>query len=482
MQIETNRSLKNKQTKKTKKKRRWIGMLLSFFLFASIAAGAVWWKVEDFLDDITIEAEPGVIKEETTKPVNYNQDPISIVMIGKDSREGLGTMNTDVLIVAALNPKTKHVTMMSIPRDTGVQIPGYKGYHKINSVYAKGERERRLAEQTGKPVTETGTTLLKKTLEEALGIPIHYYAMVDFEGFTKVVDKLGGLEIDVEKSMKYTDPTDGTNINLEAGRQSLDGKQTLDYVRHRLDNRGPKYYSSDFDRGQRQQIVVKGMVDKMKSFTGISSFFSVLNVAGEHARTDLSKDQIRGLVMDFKSVGSENIASLDTGGYWDRASSHTIIPKENLKQIQYSFQHEMGIEGVKFESNLRVDGGSTKSTPIKKAEPAKTPTTPKNQAQEAPAKEPTNKPAEPVEPTEQPVPMDPPVQQDNPSGTVQPAQPQQPQQPEPSTPASPPSDSPAVVPAPAESPGMLQPPAPAPAPVPNPKPAEPQQPVEGAQG
>ncbi len=457
MQMETNRSLKYKQVKKSKKKKIWVNLFLCFFLFTAVAAGAVWWKVEGFLNDITTEAEPGVDKDDTTKPVNYDQEPISIVLIGKDSREGLGLMNTDVIIVAAINPKTKHVTMMSIPRDTGVQIPGYKGYHKINSVYSKGERERRLAEQTGKPVTETGTTLLKKTLEDALGIPIYHYALIDFEGFTKVVDKLGGLEIDVEKSMVYDDPTDGTHINLKPGLQQLDGKNTLDYVRHRLDNRGSKFYSSDFDRGQRQQIVIKAMVDKMKSFTGISSFFTVLNVAGDHAKTDLSKDQIKGLVLDFKSIGSENIASLDTGGFWDRASSHTIIPKENLKQIQAAFQTEMGIQGGKFESSLRVDSGSTKTnTTVKKAEPSK------NQAQEAPVKkqvkeqpQETKQPKEPAvkTPTSEPASAEE-GKQASPDPAAVPVS-----QPQPTTPE------PAPAPNPADQSGMLQPPAPKPAPV-----------------
>ncbi|WP_134704082.1 LCP family protein [Ammoniphilus sp. YIM 78166] len=462
MQIETNRSLKHKQVKKSKKKKIWVNLFLSFFLLTAVAAGAVWWKVEGFLDDITTEAEPGVMKDDTTKPVNYDQEPISIVMIGKDSREGLGLMNTDVIIVAAINPKTKHVTMMSIPRDTGVQIPGYKGYHKINSVYSKGERERRLAEQTGKPVTETGTTLLKKTLEDALGIPIHYYALIDFEGFTKVVDKLGGLEIEVEKSMVYDDPTDGTHINLKPGLQQLDGKNTLDYVRHRLDNRGSKYYSSDFDRGQRQQIVIKSMVDKMKSFTGISSFFTVLNVAGDHAKTDLSKDQIRGLILDFKSIGSENIASLDTGGFWDRASSHTIIPKENLKQIQAAFQTEMGIEGGTFQSSLRVDSGTSKTnTTVKKAEPA---TAPKNQAQEAPVNKQVKE--QPQGTKQQPKETQPAVK--TPSNEPAPAEEAKPASPDPV--AVPvvqpqPTPEPSPVPNPAEQSGMLQPPAPKPTPV-----------------
>ncbi|RKD21693.1 hypothetical protein BEP19_13740 [Ammoniphilus oxalaticus] len=352
MQIQPNRKMKY-NNKKLKKKRILLGTILMFFVFCAVAAGAAWWKLEDTLKKVASDTELNLTQNE--EPVAYNKEPISLVIIGTDERADLGMANTDVIIVAALNPQTKHVTMMPIPRDTGVKIPGYNGYHKINSVYARGEIARRAAERNKKPVTETGTTLLKKTIEEALGIPINYYVMTDFEGFEKVVDELGGVEIEVDKSMKYDDPTDGTHINLQAGLQRLDGDQALGFVRHRKDNRGPKYYSTDFDRGVRQQTVIKSLVDKMKSFTGIASFFNVLDVAGDHIRTDLSKEQIKGLIMDFKSIGSDNIAGLETGGYWDVASSHTIIPKENLEQIQLAFQEEMGIERKTFRSTIRVE-------------------------------------------------------------------------------------------------------------------------------
>ena len=338
-------------------------MVLSFFLFSALAAGTVWWKFEDMLGNI-VETSPELTQKETEKPTIYNQESISIVLIGTDTREGLGMLNTDVIIVAALNPKTKHVTMMPIPRDTGVKIPGYNSYSKINSVYARGEVERRAAERNNKPVTETGPSLLKKTIEDAIGIPINYYVMTDFEGFEKVVDELGGVQVEVDKSMKYDDPTDGTHINLQAGPQVLNGKQALGFVRHRMDNRGSKYFSTDFDRGMRQQVVIKGVVDKMKSFTGLSSFFSVMDVAGDDIRTDLSKDQIKGLILDFKSIGSENIAGLETGGYWDSASSHTIIPKDKLEQIQLAFQQEMGVEGGTFQSSLRVESSKQQRQPV----------------------------------------------------------------------------------------------------------------------
>lgn len=115
-------------------------------------------------------------------------------------------MNTDVMIVAVANPTTKKVTMVSIPRDTRVKIQGYRGYHKINAVYAKGEVERRQAERNGQVPTETGETLVKKTLSGVLGIPIEHYISIDFEGFRSVIDELGGVEVNVRPQVVLQRP------------------------------------------------------------------------------------------------------------------------------------------------------------------------------------------------------------------------------------------------------------------------------------
>ncbi|MBP1933925.1 LCP family protein [Ammoniphilus resinae] len=410
MQTQLNRQQRYAKSGKNKPKKKWMKWaLLCLVLLVATGAGAVWWEFDDLLNKVTVSTEPGT-SDENPVAKEYNQEPISVVILGKDTREGLGMLNTDVIIVAALNPKTKHVTMMSIPRDTGVQIEGYSGWHKINSVYAKGESERRTAERNKQPVTETGISLLKKTIEGAVGIPIQHYVTVDFEGFTSVIDKLGGVEIDVEKSMRYDDPHDGTHINLDEGLQTLGGKEALGYVRHRLDNRGPKYYSNDFDRGRRQQAVIKAVVDKMKSFSGISSFFGVMEVAGDHIRTDLSKEQIKGLIYDFKSVGSENIASIETGGYWDRASSHTIIPKENMEQIQSAFHQEMGITGTDSEGTFREEPArASQPTQVRQTQPKAvepvTPEKPKEPTKEA-AEKTSNEQgqADPTEKLDQPTP------------------------------------------------------------------------------
>ncbi|GAA4703288.1 LCP family protein [Brevibacillus fulvus] len=345
----------NMQDRSTRRKARKTGKrksLLRMILFSIAAAlilvggvaAALVWQVDKTLDQVTEPTKDGVNTLDPGVDLTYHSDKsISMVILGRDTRPETGSLNTDVMIVAVANPQTKKVTMVSLPRDTRVKIPGYRGYHKINSVYANGEAERRQAERNGEQPTVNGVTLTKKTLQELVGIPIEHYVEIDFQGFRSVIDELGGVEVNVDRRLVYNDPTDGTHIDLSPGLQILDGDQALDYVRHREDSRGPKYYSSDYDRNRRQQEVIKAIVDKMTSLEALPKVFKLIEVAGEHVQTDLSKDKIEGLVMDFKGINSTSIQTLDNGAYWQ--GSYTYWPKENLYQVRETLQAEMGLTG-----------------------------------------------------------------------------------------------------------------------------------------
>ncbi|MGG4454104.1 LCP family protein [Brevibacillus porteri] len=316
-------------------------VLLLFLSIVGITAN-IMWNVNHTLNKIT---EPAPGGKDTPKSDVYtafqNDKPLSFVILGRDTRPETGTMNTDVMIVAVASPTTKKVTMVSIPRDTRVKIPGYRGYHKINAVYAKGEVELRKAERNGQIPTETGETLVKKTLSGVLGIPIEHCISIDFEGFRSLIDELGGVEVNVDRKLYYNDPTDGTNIDLNPGLQVLNGDQALDYVRHREDSRGVKYYSSDYDRNRRQQEVIKVMVDKLTSLDELSQLFKLLEVAGEHLQTDLSKDQIIGLAMDLKDITPSSLVSLDNGGYWKEG--YTYLDREKFLTVRTTLQREMDV-------------------------------------------------------------------------------------------------------------------------------------------
>jgi LCP family protein required for cell wall assembly len=314
-------------------------LFVAMLLLVGGVAGAIYWKMDQTLEEVSDPTLGGINPIEQVDTTYHADKPISMVILGRDTRPKLGTMNTDVMIVAVANPQTKKVTMVSLPRDTRVKIPGYRGYRKINEVYADGEAERRQAERNGQPVTENGITLVKKTLNEVLGIPIDHYVVIDFEGFKSVIDELGGVEINVDRRLYYNDPTDGTHIDLKPGRQLLNGDQALDYVRHRKDSNGND--SSDFDRSRRQQEVIKAVVDKMTSLEALPKIFSVMEVGGEHIRTSLSADQIKGLALDFKGINSSSIVALDNGAYWKYP--YTYLPKENLDAIRQTLRSEMSL-------------------------------------------------------------------------------------------------------------------------------------------
>lgn len=163
----------------------------------------------------------------------------NIVVLGVDERaDDVG--RSDTLFVVMFDSNTKSASLLSIPRDTRVRIAGH-GWDKINHAYAYGGRE-----------------LTQKTTEELLGLKINNYVMVDFKGFTGLVDAIGGIDIDVEKDMYYHDDWDGFTIDLKKGRQHLDGRTAIQYVRYR-DEEG------DIGRIRRQQHFMMAVYDKIAS-------------------------------------------------------------------------------------------------------------------------------------------------------------------------------------------------------------------------
>lgn len=237
-------------------------------------------------------------------------------------------------MVVVIDQDEKHVHLLSIPRDTKIQIPGYSGYRKANSAFALGEIKRNMQERNGETVTETGASLVIDMLEEYLEIPIDHYVHVGFQAVIDVIDAVGGVTIDVERSMIYDDPVDGTSIRINPGRQTLDGKNALDYVRHRLDNRGPAYYSSDFERNERQQKVIRAVADKVLSVEGVLNIEKIIEAATENIETSLTPDQMIRLAWDLKSLSSDNIFSIDNEAFWDSQQAFTIIPESRLAEIR----------------------------------------------------------------------------------------------------------------------------------------------------
>lgn len=170
---------------------------------------------------------------------------------------------SDTLMVASFDPKTEEISLLSIPRDTRVAIPGRKYKEKINHAFAYG-----------------GVDLTMRTVRQFLGIPIRYYVQIDTSGFRKLVDAIDGVPLNVEKNMRYTDKAGELYINLQQGYQTLNGEQAEGYVRYR-------WSDSDFARTERQQQFIAAAVKQVLRPRNLLKIDQLLKLANETVQTNI---------------------------------------------------------------------------------------------------------------------------------------------------------------------------------------------------
>ena len=196
--------------------------------------------------------------------------PVNIMIIGSDKRAGQPDVGarSDTLMVVRLDPQTGSISMLSVPRDLMVTIPGY-GPNKINAAYSFG-----------------GAKLSLEVVKQLLGIPINDFIDMNFDGFTQVVNKLGGAYLMIDhRYYNNTVVTDYASIDIEPGYQRLDGADTLSWVRFRHDQNG------DFTRIVRQQIFLREMKRELMGSARLSSlprFLSVMSIISHNVTSDIS--------------------------------------------------------------------------------------------------------------------------------------------------------------------------------------------------
>ena len=178
---------------------------------------------------------------------------VTILVMGLDyadweSDDRAGPPRTDTMILLTVDPVSRTAGMLSIPRDLWVTMPGIQGYHKINTAHRFGE----LYELPG-----GGPGLAMRTVEQLFGVPINYYARIDFYAFEDFIDELGGIEVDVPQEIEVDPIGPGNTVVLEPGRQLIDGPTALAYARNRNTSDG------DFDRSRRQQQVILAIRDRV---------------------------------------------------------------------------------------------------------------------------------------------------------------------------------------------------------------------------
>ncbi|WP_231038539.1 LCP family protein [Pectinatus haikarae] len=260
-----------------KKKRKYFPVIILLFVFLIAAGcGALFAGFWDSTPDKT-KQDSGML---------VAADKATVMIMGVDSRhDDVG--RSDTLMVATIDPKKNQAALLSVPRDTRVKIKGY-GWDKINAAYAYG-----------------GHDLTRQTVEQFLGVPMDHYIIINMEGFQKIIDAIGGVDIDVEKRMVYSDPWDdegGLDINLHPGMQHMDGKTAVTYVRYR-DEEG------DIGRIGRQQKFMKAVMDKVLSPSIIPRIPSIIAEVFDTVKTDMS---IRQLLAFFGSLQEAHNNGLKT--------------------------------------------------------------------------------------------------------------------------------------------------------------------------
>lgn len=226
------------------------------------------------------------------------KDRVNILLLGIDRRPGEAFVSrTDSMMVISINPETDSASVLSIPRDLYVQIPGY-GQDRINTALVYGSREGDYLD---------GAALAMQTVSSNLGIPINHFVMVDFGAFVRIVDLLEGIDVQVPYDINdpmYPDMDYGYDpLYIPAGLQHFDGQTALKYSRTR-------HADSDFNRAYRQQQVLFAARSKALNL-GLTEMLvrapSLYREVESGIRTDLSLEQILRLAKTVGDIPSENM-------------------------------------------------------------------------------------------------------------------------------------------------------------------------------
>ena len=262
-----------------------------------------------FQDNTTATPTPlGAPTATPTVPAPVGPQPIpwdgasrvTVLVMGLDygdweSEDRDGPPRTDTMILLSVDPVTKSAGILNIPRDLWVSIPGFN-YGKINTAYPLGE---------GSGYPGGGPGLAIDTIEQFIGIPINYYALVDFYAFEDFIDEIGGVDINVPEEIKVDPIGKHNTVKLKPGKQTLDGPTALAYARARYTEGG------DFDRAQRQQQVILAIRDKVLNLnmlpTLITKAPTLYSELAAGIKTNLTLDEAISLAWLAQSIQLKDI-------------------------------------------------------------------------------------------------------------------------------------------------------------------------------
>lgn len=313
-------------------------VLLGFV--GAIAYGInLYYKAEDLMAQSYKPRSSGV---DMNAKIVAKKDPFSVLVMGVDDNEErqLGTARTDTIILVTVNPKEGKIDTVSIPRDTFTYIesPEFTGYSKINAAYTYEQ--------------EDGTI---EAVEKLMNIPVDFYVTLDFQAFEKIVDSLGGVTIDVPVAISEANADVTKMIELLPGVQTLNGEQALAFARTRkIDN--------DIKRGERQQMVVKAVIEKALRLESLNNYTSVMDSLTDHFWTDIKSNTLLELAESaLSSSYSFETYTFDwmSFNYTYTGESMVGLYQDSIDYISHKMRVSLGLDnsderdqsGYKFETN-----------------------------------------------------------------------------------------------------------------------------------
>lgn len=225
-------------------------------------------------------------EEELSSSGKEITEPFTLLLMGIDSTDEVLSKNAiangDTLILITFNPKTLNATMVSIPRDSYVPIACWSDKAENKITHAAGY----------------GTDCMMQTIENYFGINIDYYAKINFKGLVKLVDAVGGVEVNVDakQTLCTDDSSRGGQVCINPGLQTLNGEQALVYARNRK-----QLVNGDFGRGLHQQEIVVALLNKMKTITKVTTFMDIIDTISNSLDTNLTTKQI----LSFYNIGKD---------------------------------------------------------------------------------------------------------------------------------------------------------------------------------
>lgn len=313
-----------KKTRKKKRLKRFllliIIMLIALVGYGGYVAMQTLSAASNTYDDLGREKS-----DLRDAAVSISDDPVSILLMGvEDYSTGGKNGRTDTLMVATFSPTDERLKLLSIPRDTFVDIAGRDRQDKINHAHAFG-----------------GKKMTIETVENLLDIPIDYYATVNFDAFKNVVDILGGIKVDVPFDFKQnSDDRVAEKLQFYEGEMTLDGRHALAYARMRKsDPRG------DIGRNERQQEVIQAIIKKSLSASTVTKIDDLAAEFGKNVETNMSIGEGMAFLKEYSDFSTSKIDKLTLETYPERINgiSYQLVDEESLTEIQSELKTHLEI-------------------------------------------------------------------------------------------------------------------------------------------